>query len=194
VFKEIGVTPKKEIKEKKVEPAVQEETVEEKEEESLRQEEDLNMAEALEEARNKLQESEEKVLRLAADFENTKKRLERERDTSLKYAEENILKELLPGIDNIDRALEQAQESNSIESLLEGVELTKGGLLATLEKFGVKPIESVGEPFDPNLHEAIAMEETDEMEPNIVMKEFQKGYFYKDRLLRPAKVIVSKSP
>jgi molecular chaperone GrpE len=187
VFKEIGVTPKKEIKEKKVEPAVQEETVEEKEE-------DLNMAEALEEARNKLQESEEKVLRLAADFENTKKRLERERDTSLKYAEENILKELLPGIDNIDRALEQAQESNSIESLLEGVELTKGGLLATLEKFGVKPIESVGEPFDPNLHEAIAMEETDEMEPNIVMKEFQKGYFYKDRLLRPAKVIVSKSP
>jgi molecular chaperone GrpE len=139
-----------------------------------------------------LQESEEKVLRLAADFENTKKRLERERDTSLKYAEENILKELLPGIDNIERAMDQAFETNSVESLLEGVAMTRDGLLATLEKFGVKAIESVGEPFDPNIHEAIAMEETEDMEPNLVMQEFQKGYFYKDRLLRPTKVIVSK--
>jgi molecular chaperone GrpE len=151
-----------------------------------------DLAAALEEARGKLQESEEKILRLAADFDNTKKRLERERDISLKYAEENILKELLPGMDNIERAMAQAQESNSIESLLQGVELTRDGLMATLEKFGVKAIESVGEVFDPNIHEALAMEETDKMEPNKVLREFQKGYFYKDRLLRPAKVIVSK--
>src|SRR5210317_2151181 len=150
------------------------------------------MAAALEEATNKLQESEEKVLRLAADFENTKKRLERERNISLKYAEENILKELLPGIDNIERAMDQAQESKSIESLFEGVQLTRDGLLAMLEKFGVKVIESLGEPFDPNLHDAIATEATNEVEPNIVLREFQKGYFYKDRLLRPSKVIVSK--
>ena len=149
---------------------------------------------ALQEATDKLQESEEKVLRLAADFENTKKRLERERDTSLKYAEENILKELLPGIDNIERAMDQAQEANNIESLIKGVELTRDGLLATLEKFGVTAIKSVGEPFDPNMHEAIAMEETDELEPNFILREFQKGYLYKERLLRPAKVIVSKSP
>ena len=153
-----------------------------------------DLATALQEATDKLQESEEKVLRLAADFENTKKRLERERDTSLKYAEENILKELLPGIDNIERAMDQAQEANNIESLLEGVELTRDGLLATLEKFGVTAIKSVGEPFDPNMHEAIAMEETDELEPNFILREFQKGYLYKERLLRPAKVIVSKSP
>jgi molecular chaperone GrpE len=146
----------------------------------------------LEEARQKLQESEEKVLRLAAEFENTKKRLQREREISLKYAEENVLKELLPGIDNIDRAMEQGQDSNSMESLLEGIELTRKGLSATLEKFGVKAIESIGEPFDPNIHEAVAMEETEEMEPNRVLKEFQKGYLYKDRLLRAAKVIVSK--
>ena len=177
---------------KKVEPSVHEKAVDEMEDEIPQQEEELDMAAALEEARNKLQESEEKVLRLAADFENTKKRLERERDTSLKYAEENILKELLPGIDNIERAMDQAQEASTIESLLEGVELTRDGLLATLEKFGVKAIESAGEPFDPNIHDAIAMEETDEMEPNFVLREFQKGYSYKDRLLRPSKVIVSK--
>lgn len=179
---------------KKVDPSVHEEAVEEMGDEIPQQEEEQDMAAALEEARSKLQESEEKVLRLAADFENTKKRLERERDTSLKYAEENILKELLSGIDNIERAMDQAQEADSVESLLKGVELTKNGLLATLEKFGVKAIESVEEPFDPNIHEAIAMEETDAMEPNLVLREFQKGYFYKDRLLRPSKVIVSKPP
>lgn len=157
------------------------------------QEEVENMAAALEEAKNKLQESEDRILRLAADFENTKKRLEREREISLKYAEENILKELLPGIDNIERAMDQGKEANNVESLLEGVELTRNGLMATLEKYGVKAIESAGQPFDPNIHEAIAMEETEEIEPNMVLREFQKGYLYKDRLLRPAKVIVSKS-
>ena len=156
------------------------------------QDEEMDISAELEYTRQKLQESEEKVLRLAAEFENTKKRLQRERELSLKYAEENVLKELLPGIDNIERAMEQDQDSNTVESLLEGVELTRKGLLATLEKFGVNPIESIGEPFDPNMHEAVAMEETGEMEPNRVLKEFQKGYLYKDRLLRAAKVIVSK--
>lgn len=179
-------------KKKQVDPSVHEEAVEETGNGLSPHEEEQNMAAALEEARYKLQESEEKVLRLAADFENTKKRLERERDTSLKYAGENILKELLPGIDNIERAMDQAQETTSIESLLEGVELTRNGLLATLEKFGVTAIKSVGEPFDPNIHEAIAMEGTDAMEPNFILREYQKGYIYKERLLRPAKVIVSK--
>jgi molecular chaperone GrpE len=177
---------------KMVEPSAPEEEAVHAEEE-IQQEEEKDMAAALEEAKNKLQENEDKVLRLAADFENSKKRLEREREISLKFAEENILKELLPGIDNIERAMAQGQESNNIESLLEGVELTKNGLLATLEKYGVKAIESIGQPFDPNIHEALGMEETDEIEPNLVLREFQKGYFYKDRLLRPAKVIVSKA-
>jgi molecular chaperone GrpE len=177
---------------KKSESSVQEE-MSEKVEEKIQQEGEKDMAAALEEAINKLQESEDKTLRLAAEFENTKKRLEREREISLKFAEENILKELLPGIDNIERAMDQGKEASNIESLLEGVELTRNGLVATLEKYGVKAIEAMGQPFDPNIHEALAMEETDEMEPNMVLREFQKGYFYKDRLLRPAKVIVSKS-
>lgn len=179
-------------KKKKTEIPVEESPVETEETIVSDQDEEKEMFAELEEARQKLQESEEKVLRLAAEFENTKKRLQREREISLKYAEENVLKELLPGIDNIDRAMEQGQDSNSMEGLLEGIELTRKGLSATLEKFGVKAIESIGEPFDPNIHEAVAMEETEEMEPNRVLKEFQKGYLYKDRLLRAAKVIVSK--
>ena len=180
-------------KKEKTEIPIDESSVKTEEMTASEQGEERDISAELEEARQKLLESEEKVLRLAAEFENTKKRLQREREISLKYAEENILKELLPGIDNIERAMEQAQDSSSVESLLEGIELTHNGLLATLEKFGVKPIESIGEPFDPNIHEAVAMEETGEMEPNLVLKEFQKGYLYKDRLLRAAKVIVSKA-
>jgi len=191
VLGENGVTAEEK---KKAGPSVSEESAEKQESEIQQQGEEKNMVAALEEARNKLQETEDKLLRLAAEFDNTKKRLEREREISLKYAEENILKDLLPGIDNIERAMEQGRETNSIESLLEGVELTRKGLLATLEKYGVKAIESIGQPFDPNIHEALAMEKTDEIEPNLVLREYLKGYFFKERLLRPAKVIVSKSP
>lgn len=180
-------------KKKKTAIPIEESSVETEEMNTLEQDQAKDISAELEEARQKLLESEEKVLRLAAEFENTKKRLQREREISFKYAEENILKELLPGIDNIERAIEQGKDSKSLETLLEGVELTRNGLLATLENFGVKPIESTGEPFDPNIHEAVAMEETGEMEPNRVLKEFQKGYSYKDRLLRAAKVIVSKA-
>ena len=102
-------------KKKKVDPSVHEEAVEEMGDDVPRQEEEQDIAAALEEVKNKLQESEDMVLRLAADFDNTKKRLERERDTSLKYAEENILKELLPGIDNIERAMDQGKEANNME-------------------------------------------------------------------------------
>lgn len=181
-------------KEKEKDKLSAREKTEKKAPEEVLKEGEKDLAALLEEAQCKLQESEDKVLRLAADFENTKKRLEREREVSLKYAEESILKELLPGIDNIERAMTQGNETTSLESLLEGVELTRNGLLATLEKYGVKAIDCVGQPFDPNIHEALAMEETDEMEPNKVLREFQKGYFYKDRLLRPSKVIVSKTP
>ena len=191
VHGENGVTAKEK---KMVEPSVSGDSAEKPEGKIQQKEKVEDMAVALEEARNKLQETEDKLLRLAAEFENTKKRLDREREISLKYAEENILKDLLPGIDNIERAMEQGRESNSIESLLEGVELTRNGLLATLEKYGVKAIESIGQPFDPNLHEALAMEETVAIEPNFVLREYLKGYLFKERLLRPAKVIVSKPP
>ncbi|MBW1790944.1 MAG: nucleotide exchange factor GrpE [Deltaproteobacteria bacterium] len=146
----------------------------------------------LEKTQMELEETRDKLLRLAAEFENFKKRMERERGLALKYAEESIIKELLPAIDNLERALEQGKETHNAEDLLAGVELTHKGLLTTLEKFEVASMDCVGAPFDPNHHEALAMEETDEMDPNSVLKEFQKGYTYKDRLIRPAKVVVSK--
>lgn len=146
----------------------------------------------LEQARLEAEEAKDKLLRLAADFENYKRRMERDRGLSLKYAEERILKELLPSIDNLERAIEQGRKTDNAEDLLAGVELTYKGMVSSLEKFELIPMESIGEPFDPNYHEALAMEETDDVDPNHVLREFEKGYMFKDKLIRPAKVVVSK--
>lgn len=146
--------------------------------------------------RKEADENKDRLLRLAAEFENYKKRMERERETLLKYAGENILRELLITVDNLDRALEQGTcESEDLQkqlcSLLEGVELTRKGLMSVLEKFGVVPVECVGQPFDPNIQEALTMEASTEIPASHVLREFVKGYRFKDRLLRPAKVVVS---
>lgn len=146
-----------------------------------------------------LQEAEEtrdQLLRLAAEFENYKKRMERERETMIKYAGEQVLRELLATLDNLDRAIEQGTgESEDVQkkldAMLEGVDLTRKGLLSTLEKFEVIPIESVGKPFDPNEQEALTMEPSKDVPANHVLREFARGYRFRDRLLRPAKVVVS---
>jgi molecular chaperone GrpE len=129
---------------------------------------------------------------LAAEFENYKKRMMRDKQTALKYAEEYILKDLLPALDNLERAINQDDATKDVKTLIEGVELTLKGLQSTLSKYGLEPIESVGKPFDPNLHEALVMEASDEVPAQSVLREFEKGYHYKDRLLRAAKVVVSK--
>ena len=150
-----------------------------------------DMERQLEEARNEAKENYEKLLRFAAEFENFKKRIEREKQNTLKFAEENIIRELLPIIDNLERALELGSQSGGREALLEGIEMTRKGLLASLEKYGLQQMQSRGEPFDPNFHEAMTMEADREIPANHVLREFQKGYMYKDRLMRAAKVIVS---
>lgn len=147
--------------------------------------------------RQELEENRDKLLRLAAEFENYKKRMERERESLVKYAGENIFRELLATADNLERALEQGSSDagdaeQRLNALLEGVQLTQKGLLSTLEKFDVVPLESVGREFDPNEHEAMSMEATDSVPPNHVSREYVKGYRFKDRLLRPAKVIVAQ--
>jgi molecular chaperone GrpE len=138
----------------------------------------------------------DKMLRAAAEFDNYKKRMERDRLTAMKYAGESILREMLPVVDNLERALAQgvvagADVGKSLAALQEGVQLTLKGLLTTLDKFEVKAMDSVGKPFDPNVQEALVMEASDVVPANHVLSEFEKGYFYKDRLLRVAKVIVS---
>lgn len=138
-------------------------------------------------------ELQDKLLRMAAEFENYKKRMIREQESAFKYAEEGLLRELLPSIDNLERALAHQNVSDEVKSMREGVDLTLKALLAATAKFGLTPIASVGQPFDPNLHEALAMEASDALPPQSVIREFEKGYFYKDRLLRAAKVVVAKA-
>lgn len=150
----------------------------------------------LAEAKEQIAELQDRMLRAAAENENFKKRMERDRLASLKYAGESIFREILPTVDNLERALSQgvidgADAEQNLKALHEGVELTLKSLLASLEKFEVKPIESVGEPFDPKHQEALTMDSHDTIPENHVITDFEKGYYYKDRLLRAAKVVVS---
>lgn len=131
-------------------------------------------------------------LRLAAEFENFKRRTLKERQDLLNFATENLMKELLGTIDNLERALGhvKADEDLDKENLLEGVELTLRSLMQSLEKSGLKVIEAEGVQFDPAVHEAIRQVPSDEHEPGTVIEVFQKGYMLKNRLLRPAMVAV----
>lgn len=135
----------------------------------------------------------EKVLRIAAEMENTRKRLERERADGICYANESLVRAILPVLDNLDRAIEHGENEANAQDLLEGVRMTLKGFLDTLSKFGCTSFESVGKPFDPNYHEAMMQEESSEHPENTVLREFQKGYKLRDRLIRPAMVVVSKA-
>ena len=149
---------------------------------------------ALEEKEKEIKDLKDKYLRAYAEMENMKKRLEKEKRDAIEYANESLLKEILPFIDNIERAIEHANENSKIEDFIKGIELTLDQLLKSLEKFGVKQISAKNQPFDPNYHEAMSVVETEEVEPNIVVEEMQKGYVLKNRLLRPSLVTVSKTP
>ncbi len=159
-------------------------------------ESDKSPEQLLEQARAEALEWQDQFLRSMAEFENYKKRMERERAGMLKYSGEAIFRELLPVVDNLERAVEQGvvdgvDAEQNLRALLEGVELTLKSLRSTLEKFEVKPIDSIGQPFDPTMQEALSMEASDQVPANHVVNEFERGYHYKDRLLRAARVIVS---
>lgn len=146
-----------------------------------------------------LEAAEDKLLRVAAEFENFKKRIEREQSKLMKYAGENILRELLTTLDNLDRAIDQGKAdaddaSAKLESMLEGLDLTQKGLVGTLEKFGVEPLDAVGQEFNPDEQDALTMENSSEVPANHVLREFAKGYRFKDRVLRHAQVVVSSGP
>ncbi len=152
--------------------------------------------ELLEQAEAEIARLKDTLLRTVAEQENFKKRMEKERLASLKYAGEEIFRKILPSVDNLERALQQgvvdgADAAQNLKALAEGVEMTLKSLVTALGKFEVKAIDSVGQPFDPQQQEALVMEASDTVPANHVISEYEKGYFYKDRLLRPAKVIVS---
>ena len=136
----------------------------------------------------------DRLLRTTADFDNFRKRVSREKDELIRYGNEKLARELLPVIDNFERALQQAENSTDNKALREGIEMILKQFIAVLEKFGVKDFTSVGQPFDPNKHEAMVHQESSEHEENSVLSEFQKGYYLHDKLLRPALVAVAKKP
>jgi len=147
----------------------------------------------LEEKAKESKENYDRLLRMAADFENYKKRAAREKEDWTKFANEDLIKSILPFIDNLERAVNHAQKIADTGVLVEGVRMTLQQLLQSLNKFGLSSFESVGKPFDPAMHEAMLVVETDKHEPNQVVEEFQKGYLLNDRLIRPATVSVSKA-
>lgn len=138
-----------------------------------------------------LQDTKDKHLRLAAEFENFKKRTTRERSESIKFSNERILKDFLSIVDNLDRALQHAKEGSEGESLVQGVELVHKQCTDLLARFNVTAVDAVGAQFDPVVHQAVSQVETDDHPENTVADEFQKGYRLHDRLLRPALVTVA---
>ncbi len=186
--------------EKKKKPKVEEESkgekeTEIKEEESGIEEQVVLTKSEFDELRKKAEESDsflDKLLRTRAEFLNYQKRMRKEHETSAQYAIQDLILDLLPEFDNFERATKLAENSKDIDKFVEGVKLIEGQLLKVLEKYEVKPIETLGKPFDPNLHEAVAEEENNELSHHTVIEELQRGFLLKERVIRPSKVKVSK--
>ncbi len=155
---------------------------------------DIDMVESLQQAEARLAESQDQILRLKAEMENLRRRSAREVENAHKYALERFVQELLPVIDSLEMGRDAAMaEGATLEKLQEGTDLTLKMLLSTIEKFGIKAVHPQGEPFDPELHQAMSMQESAEHAPNTVMNVMQKGYLLNDRLVRPAMVVVSRA-
>ena len=154
----------------------------------------LQLQEELQKAQNEVKVAQDQYLRTLAEMDNLRKRTQRDKEELAKFANENILRDILPVIDNLERALEHAKQEHSGEGLLEGVQMTLDQFAQVLKKFGVAVVESLGQPFDPALHQAIGHIETTDCPTNCVAQEMQKGYVLNERLLRPAMVMVAKAP
>jgi len=150
-------------------------------------------ASALAETEAKAQENWDKYLRLAAELENVRKRAARDVEKAHKFALERIVADLLEVRDSLEMALSAGEES-SIENLIEGNETTLKLLTTVMQRYGVEDIDPLGEPFDPNQHEAMTMQPSADAEPDSVLTVFQKGYALNGRLLRPARVVVATEP
>lgn len=150
-------------------------------------------AEKIDALANQLVKAQEDVLRAQAEAQNSRRRADGEVDKARKFALERFVGDLLPVIDNLDRALSSIDQSDeSFKGVVEGIELTRNSFIDTLTKYQVEQVDPAGEPFDPELHQAMTMVPNPDLEPNTVMDVFQKGYRLNGRLIRPAMVVVSK--
>ncbi len=155
-------------------------------------EELMNKDRRIEELENEAAELKDKLLRRAAEFENYKRRTENDQLNLLKYAAESFIIKLLPVIDDFERSLQHIDNSDDIESIKKGLKLIYDKMMKVLDDQGVKKIEAVGQPFDVNFHEALMQRKADDVAPHTVLDELEKGYVYKDRVIRHTKVVVSE--
>ena len=146
----------------------------------------------MDEARAEIGDLSERLLRLQADFENFRKRAQREKDEARQFANQSLIEKQLPILDNFEMALAAAKDADP--ALRDGVQMIYDQLLGILCDSGVETIDATGEDFDPNLHEAISQQETTEAEPGTVVEQVQRGYRLHERLVRPARVVVAKAP
>ncbi|MRG86648.1 nucleotide exchange factor GrpE [Salinibacillus xinjiangensis] len=146
----------------------------------------------LEKVKKEKDELYQKMLRAQADFDNYKRRSKKERENDLKYKSQDVVTEILPVLDNFERALKTAVEDEGVKSFVDGVNMVYNQLVTALEKAGVEEIEADGKPFDPQFHQAVMQESDEEKESNTVTEVLQKGYLLKDRVIRPAMVKVNQ--
>ncbi|CEG23010.1 Protein GrpE [Planococcus massiliensis] len=139
-----------------------------------------------------LEAEQNKYLRLLADYDNFKRRSQKERQDAEKFRSQSLLADLLPVMDNFDRALSVETKSEESASLLKGMEMVQKSLLEAVKREGLEEIKALGEPFDPNFHQAVMQEKDETAEPGVVLMELQKGYTLKGRVLRPAMVKVNE--
>ena len=158
--------------------------------ETVEQTKELTLEEQLAAKEKEARENWDRFLRERADMENYRRRVGREKEELLNYGNKSLLEEILPIIDNLERALAHASDESQ-GGVVEGIRITHAMLLSALKKFSVTPIESVGAPFDSAFHQAMVQVPTDQCEPNTVVEEYQKGYMLKERLLRPSMVSVA---
>lgn len=170
-----------------VEAIVEEQEVEESENKTLSPEE--MKLQALE---TEVKELNDRLLRVQADFDNFRRRTRQEKESDAKYRAQSLIEQVIPAIDNFDRALIVKAESDEAKSIQQGMEMIYRQLTEALKNEGLEIISSVGQNFDPHYHQAVMQVESDEHEPNVVVEELQKGYKLKDRVIRPAMVKVSQ--
>ncbi|MGI6119211.1 MAG: nucleotide exchange factor GrpE [Desulfosporosinus sp.] len=160
--------------------------------ENINPSEELTLEEELAKVKAKAEEQYNQLIRLQAEYDNYRKRTLKEKTEIIKYATEGLMGELLPILDNFDRAISAAKVTSDFASFSQGVEMIFRQIETALGKEGLKAIDAVGQPFDPNIHEAVLQVATDEHPENTIIEELQKGYYLKDKVLRPSMVKVSK--
>ncbi len=189
--------PTKKIEITQAEPVAQgdEEHAEKKDKAAKKSPEKMTKKELFQEIKDLQEESKKNYdlyLRSQAEMENIKKRNKKDKEAWIRYSNENLIKQMLPVIDNLEKAISHSHNENPLDALREGVELTLKGLKDNLVKSGLEEVKAKGERFDPSFHQAVSEQEDEGVEAGIILHELQKGYTLYDRLLRPAMVVVSK--